>query len=211
MSVCHVVVIEDQILFRDLLVKALEAEELFELIGEAMTGSEGLELCRADPPDLVLLDVQLPDQDGLEVASKLLGEFPDIRILALTSLKDDFTIRRVLEYALAGYVEKDQPLPVLLEAIRSVARGKTYYTQTFDDLRREMAADPNAYYKILSVREQQVLRLVAEGFSSPDIAKKLDLSLRTAENHRYNIMKKLDLGSVAELVIFAIKHGIRKI
>lgn len=211
MSICRFVVIEDQTMFRDLLVKALETEKQFELIGEAMTGLEGLKLCRADPPDLVLLDVQLPDQDGLEVAAELLKEFPDLRILALTSLKDDFTIRRVLEYALTGYVEKDQPLPVLLEAIHSVASGQSYFTQTFDDLRREMMTNPNAYYKILSRRELQILSLVAEGLSSPDIAKKLELSYRTAENHRYNIMKKLDLGSVPELVTFAIKHGIRKL
>ncbi|WOO39586.1 response regulator transcription factor [Rubellicoccus peritrichatus] len=211
MSLCRVVVIEDQTLFRDLLVKALEADGQFSLTGEAMSAADGLALCCSAKPDLVLLDVQLPDRDGLEIAADLLKDFPDIRILALTSLKDDFTIRRVLEYGLAGYVEKDQPLPVLLEAIRAVAGGKTYFTQTFDDLRREMVTNPGAYYKILSIREQQILSLVAEGFSSPEIAEQLKLSPRTAENHRYNIMKKLDLDSATELVAFAIKHGIRKL
>lgn len=211
MSSCKIVIIEDQVLFRELLIKALEVEQAFSLVGEATSGVEGLALCRSAQPDLVLLDVQLPDVDGLEVAADLLKDFPDIRILALTSLKDDFTIRRVLEYGLAGYVEKDQPLPVLIEAIHAVAIGKTYFTQTFDDLRREMVLNPNAYYKILSNREQQILSMVAEGLSSPEIAEALKLSPRTAENHRYNIMKKLDLSSVTELVAFAIKHGIRKL
>lgn len=205
------VVIEDQTLFRELLIKLLRGDPRYRLVGEASDGRSGLDLCRASCPHLVLLDIQMPHMDGLELADQLFAELPEVRVLALTCLKDNHTIARVLESGFAGYVEKDQPFSVLEEAMLAVAQGGTYFTASFDQVRRKMVSDPNAFPKILSRREQQVLKLVAAGRSNPEIARKLGLSPRTAGNHRYNIMKKLDIHDVTGLVAFAIQNGFRSL
>jgi DNA-binding NarL/FixJ family response regulator len=203
------VVVEDQTLFRELLAKLLRSDPRYELVGEAGDGRAGLELCRTARPHLLLLDIQLPGMDGFELAENLFAALPEVRVLALTSLKDDRTISEVIESGFAGYVEKDQPFSVLEAAMLAVAEGGTYFTQSFDEARRMLIRNPDAFFKILSRREQEVLKLVAGGRSNAQVAEKLGLSPRTAGNHRYNIMKKLDIHDVTDLVAFAIKSGFR--
>lgn len=210
MSEWRTVVVEDQGLFRELLIKLVAADARYELAGSAEDGIAGLKLCREVRPHLVLLDLQLPHMDGFEVAADLAKELPDVRVLALTSLQDNVTLTRVLELGFAGYVEKDVPLTVLEMAMAEVAAGGTFFTPRFKEAKRRLAQDPLAFPKILSRREQEVLRLVAYGASNTDVARKLGLSVRTAGNHRYNAMRKLDIHDVTDLVAFAIKHGFRK-
>jgi len=204
-------VLEDQTLFRELLVKLLQAEPGFELAGTASEGRSGIELLETVEADLLLLDIQLPDLDGLELADELARRHPDLRIMALTSLQDRWTVQRIMECGLAGYVEKDQPIQILTEAMRTIAEGGCYFTERFAATRRRMAADPVSFHKILSKREQQVLSEVAGGASTSDIARKLKLSERTVGNHRYNLMKKLELKNASELTAYAIKHGFRRL
>lgn len=201
-------IIEDQLLFRDLLVKLVAADERFRCVGAAGDAETGLELCRRERPQLICLDLSLPAMDGLEMAERLQTDVPESRILALTSRKDEASIAGILELGLAGYVEKDQPITVLEQAMVAVAQGRSCFTPTFDAVRRRMARDPNAVGKILSRREREVLRLVACGRSSPQIARTLGVSPRTVGNHRYNIMKKLALKNVAEVVGFALRSGL---
>lgn len=203
------VVVEDQTLFRELLVKTISADGRFQLAGQADNGRDGLELCVSTRPHLILLDVHLPQLDGLQMAERLFSVLPDARILALTSLKDDRTITKVVESGFAGYVEKDQPFAVLEAAMVEVARGGTYFTPSFVEARRRLAQNPTAFHKLLSRREQEVLQLVASGCSNTQVAERLKLSPRTAGNHRYNVMKKLELHDVTDLVAFAIRHGFR--
>lgn len=203
--------LEDQTLFRELLVKLLQAEPGFELAGTASEGRSGIELLETVEADLLLLDIQLPDLDGLELADELARRHPDLRIMALTSLQDRWTVQRIMECGLAGYVEKDQPIQILTEAMRTIAEGGCYFTERFAATRRRMAADPVSFHKILSKREQQVLSEVAGGASTSDIARKLKLSERTVGNHRYNLMKKLELKNASELTAYAIKHGFRRL
>jgi len=205
------VVIEDQTLFRELLMKLVQAEPGFELAGTASDGRTGLELLETSKADLLLLDIQLPDLDGFELADEIAQRQPDLRIMALTSLQDHWTVQRIMECGLAGYVEKDQPIEILTEAMRTIAAGGCYFTERFAATRRRLAADPVSFHKILSKREQQVLSEVAGGASTADIAQRLKLSQRTVGNHRYNLMKKLELKNASELTAYAIKHGFRRI
>jgi len=211
MTRCETVIIEDQTLFRELLAKMVEDDAGYQLLGTAADLEGGRRLCNEIEPSLVLLDVQLPDGNGLDFAEELLAELPDIRILTLTSRTDDFTIQKVVESPVAGYVEKDQPIGVLTEAMKAVAEGGVYFSETFARARRRMAASPDSFHKILSRREQQVLQEIARGRSSNEVARKLGLSSRTVGNHRYNLMKKLELKNAQELTAFAISRGFHQL
>lgn len=211
MSQCKIAVIEDQKLFRELIVNLVGQDEQFELVGQASTGPEGLELCRKTNPDLLLLDLGIPEMDGFEVAQTLIKEFPALRIMVLSGYDDPHTLAQVMELELHGYVDKNQPFEVLQDAMRTVARGELYFTEVVKDARRVLERDPEAFTKILSQREQEVLRLVAQGMTSNRIAERLELSVRTVQVHRLNIHKKMGFKSLADLIKFAVAKGFDKI
>lgn len=204
MATWTTVIVEDQFMFRDFLEKLVAGDDRFECVGATGDGVTGLELCQRLKPDLIFLDLNLPRLSGLALAAELKRTVTSCRILALTSCKDDASISSILELGFAGYVEKDQPITVLESAMVAVAKGRTYFSPTLDIVRRRMARNPHAISKILSLREQEVLRAVAKGGTSAEIAQTLGLSVRTVGNHRYNIMKKLDLKNAAEVVAFAL-------
>lgn len=201
------VIVEDQVMFRDFLIKLVQGDDRFECLGVAGDGAEGLALCQRLHPRLVFLDLNLPGLNGLSLAAQLQSSATPCRILALTSCKDEASITSVLELGLAGYVEKDQPITVLEHAMVAVAEGRTYFSPTLDAVRRRMARNPNAICKVLSIREREILRLVATGKTSAEIASELAISVRTVGNHRYNIMKKLALKNAAEVVAFALRSN----
>jgi two-component system secretion response regulator SsrB len=205
MSSWPTLVIEDQLLFRDLLVKLIAGDNRYRCVGVAGDAVAGLELCRQLQPHLILLDLNLPGMSGLELARRLRDGCATARILALTSRQDESAITGIFELGLPGYVEKSQPIEVLEEAMLAVAQGRTYFTPTFAAVRRRMARDPDAISKVLSAREREILRLVGCGHSGPQIARTLGLSPRTVGNHRYRLMKKLRLRSTAEVVAFALR------
>lgn len=210
MKAIRTILIEDQELLRNVLVKTLEMNPDFELLGDCSDGRSGQALCLERRPDLVVTDVDMPELDGITMAQSLLKELPSVRILALTNLKDPFTINRLREVGIHGYVEKDQPLDILEEAMRTVAKGEHYYTAIVQQVSSQLAKDPVAFSKILSRREQDVIRLVVDGLTSKEIAKELKLHPRSIETHRYRIMKKLELKNVVDLIAYAEKHGIRR-
>jgi DNA-binding NarL/FixJ family response regulator len=201
-------IVEDQSLFRSLLARLLKEDSRFSLIGEAKSGEEGWERCLEQPPHLLLLDIQLPGMDGIELAQKIRRRFPETRILALTTLTDSHTINRVIDAGLHGYIEKDRELDELERALTQVAAGGSYTSKRLSEVRRAVSRDPEAYPKILSPREQEIVGLVAQGLKSAAIATKLGLGLRTVQNHRYRIMQKLDLHDTASLVRYALDQGI---
>lgn len=208
MKSVRTVLIEDQELLRNVLVKTLEMNPHFEVLGDCADGKSGQTLCLEARPDLVVTDVDMPEMDGITMAQRLLKALPAVRILALTNLKDPFTINRLREVGVHGYVEKDQPLDILEEAMRRVASGGHYYTAIVQEVSSQLAQDPVAFSKILSRREQDVVRLVVQGFTSKEIAKTLKLHPRSVETHRYRIMKKLELKNVVDLVAYAERHGL---
>lgn len=202
------VLIEDQALFRTLLVRLLREDFRFDLAGESPLGEEGWQLCLAKKPRLVLLDLHLPDIDGLTIGRRLLQELPETRVLAVTTRTDAFTVNQVIETGLHGYIEKDEDLDTLEDAMVKVAKGETFFSRLVGETRKSQQRDSEAFVKILSDREQEVLRLVVEGKSSKAISGMLGLSPRTVENHRFRIMQKLDLHDLPSLTRYAIRVGL---
>lgn len=204
------VVVEDQKLFRDLLVRMLQSDDRFVFLGAAENVDKGFALCTEHEPDLLLLDIQLAGSDGVDLGRKILKEFPRTRILAVTTLTDPDTINRIMDAGIHGYIEKDADLDLLEKAMVRVASGGHFKTTHANEALSHLEQSPESYTKFLSSREQQVLRLVGRGHTSKKIAAQLKISQRTVENHRYNIMKRLDLKSSADLIRYAIQQGLGK-
>lgn len=204
----RLVVIEDQALFRQLTVEVVRSDPRFTVVGEAADGREGWELCQRTRPDLVILDLNIPEPDGLALCGRLREELPDARVLAVTSYTDALTLTRLQDLGVAGYVEKDQPLETLRQALEALAGGGTFYTRIVAETRRRQQGDPHSFAKVLSSREQEILALVAAGLRSREIAERLGLSVRTVEGHRAAIMQKLGVKNLAGLLRFAQTLGV---
>jgi DNA-binding NarL/FixJ family response regulator len=201
------VYVEDQALFRDLLGRMLEVDDRFDVVASFAEAESALDYCIECPPEFLMVDIQLPQMDGIDLARMVMKRCPETRILALTTLTDRFTISRVIEAGIPGYVEKNRDLDVLLEAMTTVASGGRYQTDLVDNVKASFRGNSDAFNRILSPREQAIVTAVADGETSAEIASRLDISPRTVENHRYRIMKKLDLKDTAALIRYAIDQG----
>lgn len=203
-----IVVIEDHALMRDLVQRAC---------GEAIPGStvrgagdaaSGLKLCRKEKPELILLDLALPDRDGLDLIDDLLAACPKAKIIGLSGYVDEFTVYRVLGSRLNGFVDKhDHNSGQLAAAIREVMTGERYFSPRALKAWASLRNDPAAFDKILSVREQDLLRLFGQGRGNEEIAAAVNLCELTVRNHRCRIMAKLGLRTSAELVTYAYAKG----
>lgn len=202
-----VVIIEDQRMFRDLLRSFVESVPGFEVVGLATSLAEGRMLLEEKRPSLAIVDLELPDGSGLTLA----GEVEGIALLAVSSLTDPLTTNMVYDSGFHGYVEKDQPPESLTEAIETVADGGYYFTQLVRENRKRMFGDPDAINKILSPREQEIISRASQRLSNREIAELMDLSVRTVENHRYRIMKRLSLKDVSSLIAFAEETGLNRL
>ena len=201
-------IVEDQELFRRLLVGLCTAQFGYKVVCEAGTVAEALALIPKALPDLVLLDLQLPDGDGLDLAAKLFEAVPDLRVLVLTSLHDEVTIHRIREIGIQGFVDKNAQKPeVLREAIETVASGRVFYAEVVQRVQQAMRSDPVAFAKVLSEREQELLQLLGRGLSNEEAAAQMGLTAWTVHSHRRNIMKKLGVATQAELIRYALRKG----
>ena len=206
----RVLIVDDHAVVRSGLRLLLAAEEDIEPVGEAGNAKDGVFQARALKPDVILLDVVMPDQSGLDVLPQLVHENPQARILVLSMQDDPQYVREAFAAGASGYVLKEAADAEVVGAIREVARGGRYVhpelgarliTAEADERRRD-AEDP------LSEREREVLRLLALGHTNQEIAKMLFISVRTAETHRAHIMQKLGLQTRAELVRHALDQGL---
>ena len=188
----------------------LEAEDGIEAVGEAGTARDAIFEARSTEPDVILLDVVMPDQRGLEIIPTLLKEHPEVRILVLSMQDDPQYVREAFAAGARGYVLKEAADREVVAAVREVADGGRYVHPELgarlvaaeSEERRRAEEDP------LSERESEVLRLLALGHTNQEIAKQLFISVRTAETHRAHIMQKLRLSSRAELVRYALERGL---
>lgn len=199
---------DDHTIVRQGLKLILSAHEDLEVVGEAANGREAVELADKLRPDIVLMDVQMPELNGIEAAKKMVAAHPRVRILVLSMHKEAVYVREILKAGARGYILKDAIDTELLNAIRSVAKGDGYISPAVAGALNEKTKDPSNPVDTLSPREREVLLLIADGKTNKEIATKLNLSVYTVDSHRGKIMEKLNLHSAGELVRFAIKNGL---
>jgi DNA-binding NarL/FixJ family response regulator len=206
----RVVIVDDHPVVRSGLRRVLELEGDIEPVGEAGTGREAVFQARDLKPDVILLDIVMADESGLEVLPILLREHPGVKVLMLSMLDDPRYVREAFDAGAKGYVLKEAADIEVVAAVREVARGSRYVSSELGarlvtgeaDAARRAEQDP------LSSREREVLRLLALGSTNQEIAKQLFVSVRTVETHRAHIMQKLRLQSRSELVRYAINQGL---
>jgi two-component system response regulator NreC len=190
----------------------LDREPDMQVVGEAADGDRALELCGTLRPDVVLMDVSMPGDSGVETTRKLKALWPDTHVLILTVHEDSSLLHEAIRAGASGYIVKRAVESELVDAVRAVARGETYLhpTMTRAVLVQAQLVDgaSNKPPEMLTPREEQVLRLIARGFTNPQIADLLTLSVRTVEGYRANLMAKLDLHSRVELVRYAAQNDL---
>jgi DNA-binding NarL/FixJ family response regulator len=205
-----VLIVDDHAVVRAGLRLLLEREDGIEPVGEAGTARDAVFEARSTKPDVILLDVVMPDASGIDVLPQLLHEQPDVKVLVLSMQDDPSYVRQAFAAGASGYVLKEAADAEVVQAIREVAAGGRYVNATLGarlatsdlEARRRAEADP------LSAREHDVLRLLSLGHTNQEIAQMLFISVRTAETHRAHIMRKLGLHTRADLVRYALEQGI---
>jgi two-component system, NarL family, response regulator NreC len=208
--VTRVLLVDDHAVVRAGLRRVLEAEPDIEVVGEAGTARDAVLEARATKPDVILLDVVMPGESGVDVLPRLLKEAPGTKVLVLSMQDDPRYVREAFAAGASGYVLKEAADSEVVGAAREVAAGGRYLHPALgarvitaeEEARAAMEADP------LSDREREVLRLLALGHTNQEIAKMLFISVRTTETHRAHIMQKLRLKTRAELVRYALAHGL---
>ena len=187
----------------------LTSQPDMEVVGETGNGREAVELAKALNPDVVVMDVAMPELNGIEATRRIHEISPLIRVLALSVHRDSVYVRGIVKAGAEGYLLKESADEELLAGVRAVARGHSYLSPEVSGAilkdYRKHATNP---LDILSVREREILQLVAESKTNKEIATLLNLSVYTVDGHRTRIMDKLDLHSVGELVRFAMRHGL---
>jgi DNA-binding NarL/FixJ family response regulator len=207
-STITILLADDHTIVRQGLKLILSAHADLKVVGEAANGREAVELAAKLQPDIVLLDVQMPELNGMEATRKMVAANPRIRILVLSMHKEAVYVREILRAGARGYILKDAIDTELLSAIRSVANGDGYISPAVSGALNDKVKDLNDPVGLLSAREREVLLLIAEGKTNKEIATRLNLSVYTVDSHRGKIMEKLNLHSAGELVRFAMKNGL---
>ena len=220
------VIIEDEAVFRHMLSVALNRVRGLTVAGEFGDGRTGLEYCLREKPGLLVVDLFLPGMHGLEVVREVRAKLPATRILVLTGHPDGDLPARLVSQGVHGFVDKAEPISYVLQAVETVMSGGMFFatnvppktTATANSLSQLPHTPPSvktgptapsvAAVQALSAREIEVVRLVAEGFSSKEVAVRLNLSVRTVEKHRANIMEKIGVREVASLVRWCVQSGL---
>ena len=214
MNAIRVLLVDDHKMFRAGIRALMSSQRDMEVVAEASTGEEALELVSTLSPDVVLLDIGLPGMGGVEVARHIRAEHPKVQVLALTAHDRPEYFFEILRAEAAGYVLKEAAPSELFTAVRAAYRGEAYFYPTVarkllnDYLRRAGSGKERESYDGLTPREREVLKLIAEGYSNRDIAERLVISVNTVEVHRTRLMRKLDMHKRADLVKYAIRSGL---
>jgi len=210
----RIVLAEDHTILREGLRALLSVDPAFEIIGEAQDGREAVRCVEKLEPDLLLMDLSMPRMSGMDAIREIKKRYPDIKIIALTVHKTEEYLLATLQAGADGYVLKDATHDELVLAIKNVMGGKSYLSPGVSEkviegyLEGKESNRSRSPWETLSQREREVLKLIAEGYKSREIADYLNISANTVDKHRANIMKKLDLHSASALTALAIKEGI---
>jgi DNA-binding NarL/FixJ family response regulator len=210
-----IILTEDHQILRDG-IKALIASSNIEIIGEASTAAELWKLLETNIPDIILMDISLPDISGIEITRIVTEKFPSIRVLMLSMFTDESFISQAIKAGAKGYLHKNTTREEMLIAIESVFTGNEFYSdniskvilKTYIEKAKLHPKEITNPQEILSKREIEILKMFAEGFINKEIADRLFISIRTVESHKNHIMQKLNLKTQVELVKYAIRHNL---
>jgi two-component system response regulator NreC len=187
----------------------LQSQEDMEVVGEASNGLEAVERAGVLQPDVVVMDVTMPELNGIEATRRMRDVAPRAHVLALSVHRDAVYVREIVRAGAEGYILKESADTELIAAVRAVAEGSSYLSpEVAGAVLKDYRKQAQSPLDVLSPRERQILQLIAEGKTNKDIAVRLDLSVYTIDGHRTRVMEKLGLHSVGELVRFAIRNGI---
>ena len=211
-----ILIVDDHPFFREGLKSLLARSSKYRIVGEAGSGDEALRKVKELNPDLIIMDISLPDGSGIDVTHEIKEFLPNTQIVILSMhLKIDYIVKAFRSGAI-GYITKDSATEKLLECLETVSKGEYYMDSSLSHAvveglvktREQEKEITTTGYSALTPREQEILRLLAEGLSTKEIGEKLFISPKTVENHRSNILSKLDLHSTVELVRYAAKYGL---
>jgi DNA-binding NarL/FixJ family response regulator len=204
----RVLLAEDQGVVREALGALLSRYEELDLLGAAADGREAVEMAGRLRPDVLLMDLAMPGLNGVDATAQVRKAVPNVRVLMLTGYADDNRIAEAMRAGASGYVVKRSDVDELVTAIKSVSRGNTYFSAELAQNGAARLGDKAVNSDPLSPREREVLQLIAEGYSSQQIADRLFISLKTVEVHRANIASKLKARSRSDLVLHAVRTGL---
>lgn len=215
MSTIRIMLAEDHAVVREGTRNLLELEPDFEVVGEAATGVEAVEVAGREHPDVAILDIGMPEMNGIEATRQIKARWPDINVLVLTAYDDDEYVFAFVEAGAAGYLLKDVPAEEVIRAVRAVHAGEpVLHPAVMKKLMARFAGQPAgssigaSEVELLSEREREVLTLAARGLTNATIGDKLNLSPRTIQTHMRNIFAKLRVSSRTEAVVSAVRHGL---
>lgn len=207
-----ILIADDHQMFIDGIKALLKNEKEIKVVGEALNGEEVLSLLKKEKADIILLDINMPKMDGIEATREIKKKFPDVKIIILTMHNKNEFISGLANEGASGYVLKNTGKRELLDAIESVYEGKTFFskevTETIIQNLYKRPSEQKMEYAQLTEREKDVLKLIAQEFSTKEIADKLFISPNTVETHRKNLMSKINAKNIAGLVKFALQTGL---
>jgi two-component system response regulator NreC len=208
-SKIRILICDDHTLFVEGIKAMLRGEHSLNIVGEARDGRRAVALVKELKPDVVLMDVSMPDMNGFDATRRVRDFDPEVKVLMLTMHDEEELVARCLEAGAAGYIMKDAPASQLLYAIETVYRGERYLSpnvlKKVVDGYVKNTNRPQTSYDRLTAREREILKLLAEGLTVKEIAIRLNLSVKTVEVHKHNLMKKIDVHDKAELIKYAIQ------
>lgn len=204
----HILLVDDHALLREALREKLEREQEFVVVGEAGNAESAMQLIAANLPDVVVLDISLPDKSGVELAREIKQRYPAVRIVAFSMHDEHHVVAAMIKAGASGYVTKTADRTALAKAIRETAIGNEFLSPDASAKLVRKMQERGEERAELTVRERQVLELLARGLRSQEVANLLNISPLTVDVHRRNIMRKLGLHSIAQLTRYAIREGI---
>lgn len=207
-----IILADDHTMLRHGLYRSFEQEKNIEVVGQATNGHSTIELVKELSPDVVVMDIGMPDLNGIEATRRIAKDYPKVKVVGLSMHSRDKYVREMFKAGASGYLLKDCSFEELVKAIKTVTSGKTYISPSISEMVvKEYASKPDdekSVFSILSQREREVLQLFAEGKTTKQVGLCLHISPKTVEAHRLRIMGKLDIDNIAQLTKYAIQEGL---